>query len=303
LVGDGCRALLVQTSAGGLVAQVVYAKAVKWVKGTIVEKSVDSAWGRTFKLALPAVGDAPSIVMWFSVNNVTKITLDGNPATYDDLAVGQSAEVGYVPPPPTMILVIQPILASAVAAKSPPPPPPPPIIHVIGKLVGIDLTNGIIRVLPNDANCTDPASCAVAFKVTDLTKIDKFGPVKLPALTIGDTVDVAARAAATDVTLLPVAISVVVLPETFIGVVEKVMPDPGGVTGVLFVRQRTTTGVSVAPVAFKVVLATKIIKNGQPARLTQLLRGDAANVKYFQFGLIKVAALVEAKSPIFITAP
>lgn len=302
-VGYGCRAMLVKTSTGALLAQIVYARTVvppmKWVKGTIVEKAVSDTWGRTFKLALPVVGDAPSVLMWFAVNNATKITLDGNPATYDQLAVRQSAEVGYVPLPPTMILVIQPIPASVVAAKG---PPLPPIMYVVGKLVGIDVANGIIRVLPRNANCTDVTRCAVPFKITSETKIDKLGPAKPMALTLGDTVDVAARLTptATDSTLLPVAISVVVLPETFMGVVERVVPDPKGVTGVLFVKQRTTTGVVVAPVAFKVVMATKIIKNGLPARLTQLLRGDAANVKFFQFGLIKVAALVEARSPVSV---
>lgn len=300
-VGDGCRALCVPTSTGELLAQIVYAKTVvpplTWVKGTIVEKSATSQYGKTFKLAVPGTTDASATrVMWFGVNNATKITLDGNPATYEDLAVGQTAEVGYVP---IQILVYAPIPASVVNAKS---PPPPPVAHLTGKLVGIDLINGIIRVLPKDVNCTNPATCALPFKVTNETKIDKFGPVKLPALTIGDTVDVAYKPIS-DSTRPPVAISIVVLPETFVGIVDRVVIDPAGVTGTLYLRQRTTTGVIATPVPFRVVAATKIIKNGAPARLADLMRGDAANVKYFQFGNVKVAALVEAKSPVLITAP
>lgn len=300
-VGDGCRALCLTTSTGELVAQIVYAKTLvpplSWVKGTIVEKTASSQYGRTFKLAVPGTTDSTApVVMWFAVTNATKITLDGNPATYDDLAVGQTAEVGYVP---VTILVYGPIPASVVNAKS---PPPPPVAHLIGKLVGIDLINGIIRVLPNNANCTNPTACAVPFKVTNETKIDKFGPVKLPALTIGDTVDVTYKPAS-DSTRPPVAISIVVLPETFVGIVDRVVIDPSGVTGVLYLRQRTTTGVVATPVPFKVVEATKIIKNGAPAKLADLVRGDAANVKYFQFGTVKVAALVEAKSPVSIAAP
>ncbi len=301
-VGDDCRALFAKTSAGGLVAQIVYAKTVpppmKWVSGKIIEKSLSSAFGRTFRLAVPTTdpaGNITTIVMWFAVNNTTKITLDGDPANYDDLAVGQSAEVGYVQPPPSPLTVIRPIPASVVNAKS--PPAPPPVEHIIGKLVAIDMTNGIIRVLPRDVNCTSIADCAMPFRVTNLTKIDKFGPARLSELTIGDTVDVAYNPLLAS-PAPPPALSVVVLPQTLVGIVERVVSaDSTGTTGILYLRLRTDTGVSAAVVAFKVVPATKIIKNGAPAKLRQLVRGDAAKVDFFQFGRIKVAALINAKSP------
>jgi len=301
-VGDGCRATLVQTAAG-LTAQMVYATTgtppVKTVNGTIVEKALSSAYGRTFKLAVPGTGSSATVLMWFSVSNTTKITLDGNPATYDRLAVGQSAEVGFVPPPPSMLPVVQPIPALTVAAKS----APPPVVSLVGKLVGLDLTNGIIRVLPLDANCTDPGKCAVAFRVIDSTKIDKFGPAKLAALMIGDTLNVTYQAVPAGSAVSPVALSVIVLPETFVGVVDKVVVDPAGVGGVLYVRQLVTTAPIVAPIPFKVVAETRITRNGQPAKLVQLLRGDAASVKFFLFGSEKVAALVEAKGPTPIVTP
>jgi hypothetical protein len=296
-VGDGCRAMLAKT-ATGFVAQIVYAKTpptppAKWVKGTIVEKSVTVAWGKTFRLELAATTAVPALRMWFSVNDSTKITLDGAPATYDQLAVGQSAEVGYVPPPPSPLTVIQPILASAVAAKS---PPPPPIVRVVGKLVGLDVAGGIIRVMPRDVECTDIVDCAVTFRVTNETRIDKFGPAKLEALTLGDTVDVAARLTPVANALPPAAISVIVLPETLSGIVDKV----DLATGTLWVKPLLATGIVPRPVPIAIVDATKILKNGVPAPLNRIFPGDRVTVLYFQFGLVKKAALVEAKGPVTV---
>jgi hypothetical protein len=291
-VGDSCRALCIKDSTGALVARLVYAKTVvpplKWVAGKIVEKALVAPWGRTFRLALTATTNSTALVMWFKVDNTTKITLDGNPATYDDLAVGQLAEVGFLPPPPSPLTVIQPILAAVVAAKS---PPPPPITHVIGKLVGIDLDNRIITVLPRDARCTDVSRCAVSFKITDATKIYKFGLVTLDKLTLGDTVDVTARLISTT-PAPPVAISVVVLPETLMGIVDKV----DLAAGIVWIVQRNVAGVVTPAIPIKVVPATKIIRNGRPVPLSEIAKGDIANVIYFQFGPVKVAALIDAKS-------
>jgi len=296
-VGDSCRAMCIKDSTGALVAQIVYAKTVvpplKWVRGAIVEKAPSDAWGRTFKLAVPgnSTTDSATVVMWFKVGDATKITVDGLPATYDQLAVGQLAEVGYVPLAITPA-VVQPILAAVVAAKS---PPPPPVTHVIGKLVGIDLVNGIIMVLPRNVRCIDVSRCAVPFKITNETKIDKFGPVTLDKLTLGDTVDVAARLISTT-PMPPVAISVVVLPETLMGIVDRV----DLAARVVWIAQRNTAGIATPPVPIKVVPATKIIKNGRPVPLWQIVKGDIASVKYFQFGPVKVAALIDAKSPVIV---
>jgi hypothetical protein len=203
-----------------------------------------------------------------------------------------------------------------VNAKS---PPPPPIIHCIGRLAAVDLDNGLISVVLPAGNA------AVVFKITNDTKIDKFGPATLADLIPagppdptrpgypGDMVDVLAKPG-TDSAAPPVAISVVVLPETAMGVVAAVYLDPvvqpgGPVTGILVLNLRSVI-TPVVPVInpilgvpFKIVPATRILKNGIVVTLDKLARGDIANVKYFQTRDAKVAALVEARSGPIVLPP
>ena len=238
--------------------------------------------------------------MWFLVSDKTKITVDGVAATYDKLAVGQTAEVAYAQPPPLMNPVEKPIIANSVAAKN---PPIPPISHVIGRLVGVDLTNGIIAVAPSDAS-----KPVVSFKITNETKIDKFGPAPLAALVpasstyAGDMVDVAARLSNICHGHTAAAITVVVSPHKYAGIVDGRIVDPGGRTGTLFVRSLTPISGVIAAVPFKIVLATKITKNGVVVSLDKLAARDSVTMQYFQFKDAKVASIVEAKSPASTTA-
>lgn len=298
-VGDFCRAMVVRLADGTYVGLIVHAKTVvpplKTARGTIVEKTLDSTWGRTFKLQVPGVDASPTILMWFSVDATTRITVDGKPANYDLLAVGQLAEVAYVEPPPSPLTVIQPILAAAVAAVN---PPPPPATHVIGRLCGVDLANGIIVVGPRGTNVR------LAFKITDATKIDKFGPAPLAALVKagvipgypGDMVDVGFRTTPSASILPPAAVSVLVLPEALTGVVRGVLVDPNGVTGTVMIAPLTSTGAVMLPIPIRVVPATKIIKNGVPVTIQQLAIDDRVSVRFFQFTDAKVASLIEARS-------
>lgn len=301
-VGNACRALLTKNSEGALVAQVVYAKTVVppmlTVRGTITEKKVYDTWGRTFKLVIPGVGDAPDRLMWFGVGEKTRVVVDGRPANYDLLADGQTAGVVYAQPPPSMLPVERPILAALVAAKN---PPPPPIKHVIGKLVAVDLAGGVIKVAP--INATDAR--VLSFKITKETRIDKFGPAPLGALLPanlaypGDTVDVAARIPTnTDVvSAIPAAISVVVLPESYVGLIDKVTVNPDGVTGVVWLLPRYPTFAPVPPVPYRVAPATRIVKNGVVVSIGKLAPRDLAELRFFQFRDAKVAAVIAAKSP------
>lgn len=301
-VGDAIRALVNQSAAGAaLVAQVVYAKTpppppLKWATGLIVDKALWNST-RTFKIQ----ASASAVPMWFSVDNNTKITVDGVAVTYDKLAKGQTAEVGYAPPPPLMTPVVLPILASVVSAKS---PPPPPVVHVIGRLAAVDLVKGTISVATMGS-----VIAPIVIKVTDATVIDKLGPKKLVDLTPagpgypGDAVDVTMKPVVATSLDLPTAISVVVVPETLMGVISGV--DPIGRTFKMVVRTVVSPIVGVTNptmgVLFTVVPDTKIVKNGIPVGLGDLRPQDAANVKYFQFGAEKRAAFVEAKSPLAIT--
>jgi hypothetical protein len=305
LVGDSCRALLVKNAEGGLVAQIVYARTVvppiKVDKGTIFDKGVIGGL-RTFKLRLPATATLPEVTAWFSVSDRTKITVDGKPASYDLLANGQFAEVGFLPPPPGPLTVTQPILASSVAAKN---PPPPPVIHVIGRLISVDLVNGIIVV--NLRGTTTQ----IAFKITDATKIDKFGPAPLAALVpagvferyLGDMVDVASRLTPSFSAVPPVAISVVVLPDSVMGVIAGIAINPDGVTGTLQIGPKLATNIVLPSEQYKVVPATRITRNGMLVTIGQLVNGDLASLKFFQFREGKVASLVEARTSTLPPSP
>lgn len=299
-IGDACRAQLIKNAEGSLVAQIVYATSVapvtKTVKGVITEKTVGNAWGRTFKLSIPPVGAGPTVLMWFQVSDSTKIKVDGVVATYDKLAVGQSAEVSYAQPPPVLNPVVKPILAVSVSATN---PVPPPAIHVTGRLIGLDLAKAVITVAPADATA---AKAPVSLKITNDTKIDKFGPAPIAALFPatgaypGDMVDVTGKAQTVgSVISMPVAVTVTVLPEVFTGIVAGKVVDANGVTGVLYMRPALTAGVSAA-VPFRITTATKITRNGIVVTLAKLLPGDAAGIRYFQFRDSKTAAVVEAKS-------
>lgn len=294
-IGDACRVQVVKNTEGSLVAQILYATTVvpptKVVKGAIIEKQTYSAWGRTFKVAIPPVGTGPTVLMWFLVSDKTTINVDGQAATYDKLATGQTAEVTYAQPPPLLNPVEKPILAASVAATN----PPPPITHVIGRLAGLNLSNGTITVAPSDAG-----KPAITFKITNETKIDKFGPAPLAALIPtsatypGDMVDVAAKISPS-ATVIPSAISVTVSPHNYAGTVDGRIVDPGGLSGTLFVRMAAANAATVA-VPFKIVAATRIVKNGVVVGLDKLAAKDSVTMKYFQFPDAKVASLVEAKS-------
>lgn len=298
-VGDTVRALVVATADGGLLAQMIYAKTppppvLKWATGVVSDKAL---WNgiRTFKLRVSST----TATMWFSVDEKTKITVDGVVTSYDKIANGQTAEVGFVQPPPQVTAVILPILASVVSAKN---PPPPPVVHFIGRIVAVDLVKSTISV-GNPAVSAAP----VVIKITDGTVIDKFGVgAKLAQLVpassefAGDSVDVVAKpVVTTEVGALPIAVSVVVAPETMSGVISSV--DLVARSFKLIPRTTTTPVVgTVDPslgVVFYVVPATKIFRNGYGAGLDGLRALDTANLKYFQFPGQKRASLVEAKSP------
>lgn len=295
VVGDACRAMVVKTDAG-LVAQIVYATTVvppvRVAKGRIADKAL---WNgqRTFKLAVPPVGMGPTLLMWFSVDSATKITVDGKAANYDRLANGQAAEVGYRQPPPSLTPVELPILAASVSATN---PPPPPAIRIVGKLVAIDPAAGTIAVLLRPTMIAAPVPAPVVLKITDATTINKFGPARMDALVLGDSVEAAYRPNVdASTTTPPVAISVAVQPESFVGIVDRVVPGSAIGTGTLWIGQRLTSGAVVAPVPFKVVEATRITRNGVQASLAQIVKGDLAALKYFQFRDGKVASVVEAR--------
>jgi|GEM_PF-2442281 len=300
-VGDDCRAMLVKTDSGNLVAQLVYAKTVVpptlWAKGTIAKKELLNGV-RTFSLDIPGIGASPDVLMLFSVTDATKITVDGKVAKYDQLAVGQIAEVAYLKQPPVLTPGVLPIPALVVTAKT----PPPPVFHIIGRLAGVDVTNGVIGVQPAVGGVI--SNVIVNLKVTDATKIDKFGPVKIGDLRIGDSVDVVGQGNQSSTTMPPIAISVTVLPESFAGkVVDVITSNATGTAGTLVIQQAVTNGSVTVAVPFKVLEKTRVTKNGILVPLAKIEKGNTANVKYFKFGDTNVASLVEARSPIPIMPP
>jgi len=293
-VGDTCRATVIKTAEGGLLATLIYAKTapLKTVSGVIAEKVLYNG-ARTFRLSLATT----TARMWFSVNGDTRITVDGKPATYDQLAKGQNAEVAYKQPPPLMTPVEIPIPASVVTARNV-VPPPPPVYHVKGRLAFVDALNRVIGVKP--ATPTAGSNVIMQFKVTDLTKIEKFGPALLKDLTpagtvyAGDQVDVAYPPLVIESITPPVAVTIAVSPEIVAGSITSIKPLERVFT--LSIPTPATT-----PPYFTVVTATRITRNGVPVGLGDLRIGDLAGVRYFQFWSEKRAAVVEARAPLIGT--
>lgn len=274
-------------------ASVVNAKnpPVKWVAGTIVDKSL---WNGTPTFRLQVSNS--TVPMWFCVNNATTITVDGRIAPYGDLAKGQRAEVGFVQPPPQITDVVLPILASAVVAKN------PPLVHVKGRLVGVDLVNGTISV----ASTATDQPLPVVFQITGATRIDKFGPgVRLADLVPagpgypGDAVDVAFMPVAEAVIRPIPAVSVVVAAESIAGVVSGV--DVAGSTFSIVVPTPILGSIVPIPsLEFSVVPATRIVRGGVLIKLDDIKQGDYAAVRFYQFPFEKRASVVEVRPRLMV---
>lgn len=271
-VKDNCRAAVLPVADNVLVALKVDAVTprppVQQVRGII--GTVDTATS-TFELKVQADA-AKFAVLKFRVTDATKIIKNGSPAGLADLAAGDVASVRFIPSPLT---VVGPIAALSVEART-----PPNIVHVKGRLVAIG-DNKTIDVLPPNADAP------LKFQVTEATQILKWHPAGFDALMVGDAVDVAFNAAL-DVAVPP-AISISVMPEMYAGAVVAVNLEKGTVT-----LQQSPMGPARM---FKVVGDTVILKNGLPAPLKALLPRDMAEVKYFRYREIDVAALIAAKSP------
>lgn len=274
---DDCTAQLTKTSTGGLVALNVLARTprppITTAQGAI--GAVDTA-ASTFDLVLRSSDPATAVVLKFSVDLTTKIMKDGKLAGLADLAKGDLATVAFNPPPPDMGPVVRPIHALVVEARTPPPPPVPPA-HFRGRLVSVS-DSKVIAVAGPDG--TVPKQ----FQVTPDTKIVKFHPAGLDALVKGDMLDVAFNGASD--AAIPPAFAIMVMPELARGTIAVV----DVLNGVVAIKM----GMMPAR-AFKVLPDTVILRNGLPLGLGDLKVGDMAEVRFFHFKDIDVAAAISAR--------
>lgn len=174
-------------------------------------------------------------------------------------------------------------LAGAVFAQTGPAPRPE---KILGILFEVSLEKGIIAVqVPSPDPTVAPRMMKI--QVTDTTKIVKLRPVKLGALCKGDRLAIL-LVPATD-SAIPKAAIIEVQPETMSGLIDAVNP-----LKMLLLVRTSPTGPSIL---FRVVQETRITKNGQPATLRRLERGDLVKVAFFHFADGNVAVIVAAMSP------
>ena len=281
-IGDACRALLVHTPDGGLLALGVIAESpsppLTWVHGKIVKISLPD---RVFALALITNRDDASNsadhVILFYVDHGTRICKDGRPAWLRDLHVGDLARVGFAPPPD--IALNRPIRAAIVIART----PPPPMERFCGRISSINYEDMTIAVVPLDIDCF--VDCSETFKITEQTKIDKFGVATIKDLCVGDRVCVTYNPFL-DV-YPPYAIGVRVIPEKYGGTIVRVDPAAGLVW---------CAGNSAGElIVFRVCNKTRIFRNGRPVPLEALRPRDFVHILFYRYEHGNVASLIHAR--------
>ena len=301
-VGDACRALLVHTSDGGLLALSIVAKSpappLAWVHGKIVEISLPDS---VFALAVITNQDATDLVaarvMRFEVDRCTKVFKDGRPASLGDLRVGDLARVGFVPVP--TLTADQPIRAAVVDAKS----PEPPMKWVSGKIDKIVHEEYLfsLRVITS----SNAENAVLVFAVDKNTRFTKDGrPATWHDIKLGDLARVGFSPDPSGVSGEPIRAAVVEAkssepPLVWVGgVIEKIDYEEH----IFVLRTMNATDVAGALMTFYVDRGTRITKNGRPAHLGELMAGDLARVGFVPqittavVGPIR-ASVVTAKSP------
>lgn len=278
-VGDACLAECIRSETGSLVALSVKAVTprTEFVKGKIGKINYEL---RLFELLVGDPNTSTFRVFMFAANEETKIFKNGAPAKFGALRSGDLASVGFLAP---VLDPTKPRLATVIEART----PPELLGRVVGRVVELDFEKRIIGVLPAERLIIS-ADPVVRLFVPENAKIDKFGESGLRALMLEDRVDVTFLKE-TDSVLAPV-VSIVVKPNIAKGIIDGVD------------LEHRVIGLKATPlsptVLFKVLDRTKIVKDGIPAELGALLKGDLAQVAYFRFPGGNVASIIAARTPL-----
>jgi hypothetical protein len=220
------------------------------VEGKIVEVVTGDSQFAPAIVVKPPERD-PALI---GVTRMTRITKDGRPAGFGDLAVGDLARC-------RVVVRDNMLWALAITARSVNNPP----IRIEGVIVELDLVRRTVAI-----KTPDPDERPVMFRVTDDTRITKNGqPARLPDVEIGDF----ARALLVDTNAGLVAL--------ILDAHDRPPPIPveGRIVGLDPVRQIVAVQPPEndrQPVAFKVTADTRLTKDGRPARFGDLQIGDFA---------------------------
>ena len=278
-VGDLTRADYVITPDGKNTALAIEAKSPPpppIVGGEIV--AINYVAG-TFDLqVLPPPGPRPKPepdrrIMSFVTNEKTKISKNGEPAVFEDLAIGDKARVVFLPKQEGALLALR---IEAVA-------PSEEIIRIMGKLVEI---HGDIIILEL------PEGKKIPLRIVPETQIVKlFHRIMPEELLIGDLLQAAFKKppleAADAEKPIPVALTLVAMPLRIVGPVSEVTLEP----------PKIILNLPEGPATFAVKPITHIFVMGAPAPLDWIKSGEPAEIHFYQTNDGNVAIVVHSPPP------